>query len=248
MTHNRRSVIHGLAVTGVLVLSLVGCEKRSPSAQQSSSKPNGTAAPALANADAIYVVRGFVTELPDPASPTKELHVHHEPISDFKNAEGIVVGMDEMDMPFPVSDLTLLEAIRVGDVVEMTVSYRYEPVRPSKVTKLTKLPFGTTLNLKPNAEYIVRGKVAQVPDPKNPTTEFRVHHERIPDFKNAEGKVVGMNEMEMPFPVSDAKLLDGIQAGDLVEITFADWYKPIRTYKVTKLVKLPADTKLNLKD
>ncbi len=90
--------------------------------------------------------------------------------------------------------------------------------------------------------------MAELPDPANPTREFRVHHERIPDFKTAEGKVVGMNEMEMPFPVSDPKLLDGIQAGDLVEITFADWYKPIRSYKVTRIVKLAPDTKLNLKD
>lgn len=99
----------------------------------------------------------------------------------------------------------------------------------------------------PDAVYVVRGVVAQIPDPTNPTREFRVHHERIPDFKNSKGEVVGMNEMEMPFPVSDPKLLDGVAIGDIVEITFADWYKPVRNYKVTKLVKLPADTKLDLK-
>ncbi len=151
MTHNRRAVVHGLAVTGVLVLSLAGCKKPAPPAGKQASTPSNAAAPA-------------------PATP------------------------------------------------------------------------------EPDAVYIIRGKVAQIPDPKNPTTEFRVHHEPIPDFKNSEGKVVGMREMEMPFPVSDAKLLEGIQEGDLVEITFADWYKPIRSYKVTKLVKLPAGTKLNLKD
>jgi Cu/Ag efflux protein CusF len=100
----------------------------------------------------------------------------------------------------------------------------------------------------PDAVYTVRGKVVELPDPANPTKEFRLHHEAIPTFKAPEGKVVGMHEMEMPFPVSDAKLLEGIQVGDLVEITFADWYKPVRTYKVTKVTKLPADTKLNLKD
>lgn len=100
----------------------------------------------------------------------------------------------------------------------------------------------------PDAVYVVRGRVVMVPDPANPTSEFRVHHERIPDFKNSEGKVVGMNEMEMPFPVADPELLKGVQVGDLVELTFADWYKPVRTYKVTKLVKLPPDTVLNLRD
>lgn len=100
----------------------------------------------------------------------------------------------------------------------------------------------------PDAVYVVRAKVVELPDPANPTKEFRLHHEAIPTFKTPEGKVVGMHEMEMPFPVSEPKLLDGIQVGDLVEITFADWYKPVRTYKVTKVVKLPADTKLELKD
>ena len=100
----------------------------------------------------------------------------------------------------------------------------------------------------PDAVYVVRGRVMALPDPANPTAEFRLHHEPIPDFKAPDGRVVGMNEMEMPFPVSDPKLLEGVAVGDAVEITFADWYKPMRTYKVTKVVKLPADTELNLKD
>lgn len=100
----------------------------------------------------------------------------------------------------------------------------------------------------PDAVYTVRGKVVEVPDPANPMKEFRVHHEAIPTFKAPDGKVVGMGEMEMPFPVGDAKLLEGIAAGDIVELTFADWYKPVRKYEVTKLTKLPADTALNLKN
>lgn len=100
----------------------------------------------------------------------------------------------------------------------------------------------------PDAVYVVRGRVVMLPDPANPTAEFRVHHEPIPTFKAPDGRVVGMNEMEMPFPVSDPKLLEGVAVGDIVEITFADWYKPMRTYKVTKVVKLPAETELNLKD
>lgn len=100
----------------------------------------------------------------------------------------------------------------------------------------------------PDATYTVRGKIVMLPDPANPTTEFRVHHEPIPTFKTPDGKVVGMGEMEMPFPVSDPALLQGLAVGDAVEITFADWYKPIRSYKVTSITKLPADTTLNLQD
>jgi hypothetical protein len=99
----------------------------------------------------------------------------------------------------------------------------------------------------PDAVYVVRGKVVELPDPANPTKDFRVHHEAIPTFKTPEGKVVGMGEMVMPFPVHDAKLLEGIAVGDIVEITFADWYKPLRKYEVTKLTKLSAETALNLK-
>lgn len=100
----------------------------------------------------------------------------------------------------------------------------------------------------PDAVYVVRGRVVELPDPKNPTKEFRVHHEPIPTFKTPAGEVVGMREMIMPFPVSDPSLLEGVAVGDIVELTFADWYKPMRTYEVTKLTKLAPDTKLELKD
>jgi Cu/Ag efflux protein CusF len=122
------------------------------------------------------------------------------------------------------------------------------PAGSSTATPPPATTSSTAAPAEPDAVYVVRGRVVSLPDPSNPSAEFRVHHEPIPDFKAPDGRVVGMNEMEMPFPVSDPTLLEGIAVGDAVELTFADWYKPMRTYKVTKVVKLPADTELNLKD
>lgn len=100
----------------------------------------------------------------------------------------------------------------------------------------------------PDAVYVVRGKVLELPDPNNPVKEFRLHHEAIDNFKNGEGKVVGMSAMEMPFPVKDASLIAGLTVGDIVEVTFEDFYKPTRHYHVTKVTKLAADTVLEFRE
>jgi Cu/Ag efflux protein CusF len=143
--------------------------------------------------------------------------------------------------------LTVALALSLGGCEQKTVERPppKSPVSPSPPTSPTS---PTPAAPEPDAVYVVRGRVVELPDPKNPTKEFRVHHEPIPTFKTPAGEVVGMREMIMPFPVSDPSLLEGVAVGDIVELTFADWYKPMRTYKVTKLVKLAPDTKLELKD
>ena len=55
-----------------------------------------------------------------------------------------------------------------------------------------------------------------------------------------------MNEMAMPIPVPDKSLLDDIQVGDKVELTFGERFKPDHAMGVTAIKKLPADTELNL--
>lgn len=99
----------------------------------------------------------------------------------------------------------------------------------------------------PSAIYTVRGEVVQVPDAEHPGSRFEVRHEAIDNFVDAEGKVVGMSAMVMPFPLAQGVTLNGIEPGDKVEVTFAVWWKPRRHYEATKVVELPSDTELHFR-
>jgi Cu/Ag efflux protein CusF len=96
--------------------------------------------------------------------------------------------------------------------------------------------------------YEVRGEVTQLPNPDNPSAQLMVQHEPIPDFKNSKGEMVGMNAMEMPFPVGEGVSLDGIAVGDKVILTFEVQFQPSTRYEVTAIEKLPADTTLDFGD
>lgn len=101
----------------------------------------------------------------------------------------------------------------------------------------------------PDAEvYQVRGEVTQLPDPENPSAQLMVQHEPIPDFKNSKGEMVGMNAMEMPFPVGEGVSLEGVAVGDKVLLTFEVQFQPSTRYEVTAIEKLPADTTLDFGD
>lgn len=100
----------------------------------------------------------------------------------------------------------------------------------------------------PQAQYTVRGKIAQVPVPGRPQTEFQVHHEAIDNFADAEGKVVGMGAMVMGFPLGPGVTLDGLAVGDMVELTFPVWWKDgAPDYFVTAIRKLPPETTLEFR-
>jgi Cu/Ag efflux protein CusF len=90
----------------------------------------------------------------------------------------------------------------------------------------------------------VRGEVVGLPDPASPTVGFYVRHEAIDDFKAADGTIAGMDAMTMQFPLTDPSLLQGVNAGDKVELTYrVDWHgDPMQD--VTVLRKLPPDTEL----
>lgn len=100
----------------------------------------------------------------------------------------------------------------------------------------------------PDAVYVVRGIVVQVPDAADATSEFRVRHEAIDNFKNSSGEVVGMGAMEMSFPLKEVSLVADVKPGDVLELTFEDFYKPRRMYFVTKIVKLASDTALEFRE
>ena len=92
--------------------------------------------------------------------------------------------------------------------------------------------------------YEVRGQVTALPDPADPLSDLRVRHEAVAHFVGIEGEAVGMDSMNMPFPVADGVDLAGLAVGDKVRLTFeVDWQGDV-PYRATKIERLPADAEL----
>lgn len=102
-----------------------------------------------------------------------------------------------------------------------------------------------------HAVYDVRGRVVRVPVEDQPTSEFVVHHEPIPDFRdNIRNEPVGMNAMAMPFPPAPGLRLEGIEPGHIVLVTFEVDHDAttgeLLDWRALKVVRLPDDTSLDL--
>ncbi|MCB1032420.1 MAG: copper-binding protein [Acidobacteria bacterium] len=117
---------------GLLLVAAAGC---------SGEKPSGTP-------PATYTVRGMVRELPQADRPTSEFAVRHEPIDDFVNPAGKVVGMDSMTMPFPIAKGLDLEGFAIGDPIEMTLVVDWDGDQPVQVTEVRELPPDTELEFR----------------------------------------------------------------------------------------------------
>ncbi|MEM1202178.1 MAG: copper-binding protein [Acidobacteriota bacterium] len=92
-----------------------------------------------------YTVRGQVSQLPSPDRPGSDLQIRHEPVPDYRDDRGEVVGMDTMTMPFPVGDPTLLEGVAVGDKIEFDFEMAWEGSPPIRVTRIDVLDPSTEL-------------------------------------------------------------------------------------------------------
>jgi len=95
--------------------------------------------------------------------------------------------------------------------------------------------------------YTVRGQISMLPRAAKPTSQLIIHHEAINDFANPGGKT-GMDAMEMSLPPAPGLALDGLAIQDIVEFDLTVEYAPgmerIQGYSVTRIRKLPTDTKL----
>ncbi|KAB2959116.1 MAG: copper-binding protein, partial [Thermoanaerobaculia bacterium] len=129
-----------LAPLALLALlgSLAACGGNKP------APPAASAAP-----QASYTVRGEIVRLPGPDSA--EVLIRHEPIPDFKNPAGEVVGMDSMTMPFRLAAGESLEGLAVGARVEFRLEMRWSGGAPATVSAFTALPPGTRLSFDPPA-------------------------------------------------------------------------------------------------
>jgi hypothetical protein len=97
----------------------------------------------------------------------------------------------------------------------------------------------------PDQTYRIRGQVTALPNP--PKQALRLHHEAIPDFIGADGKVQGMDEMEMEFPyLAPSARLDSIALNDAVEATMEIRWKSQPRFVLTSIRKLPTGTHLSI--
>jgi hypothetical protein len=134
-----------LIVAGVGLLAVLpGC---SPSAPKPASSTKGTPA-------ATYTARGKIASLPTASS---DMYLQHEAIPTFKDKDGKVVGMGTMTMPFPLAKGVTTDGLAVGDGVEFEFSVWWQPRVSYEVTRITKLPPGTTLDFGPQTLPTVDG-------------------------------------------------------------------------------------------
>lgn len=105
----------------------------------------------------------------------------------------------------------------------------------------------TAPNAKPDASYVVRGVVTEMPIVGKAGSELRVHHEAIDDFKDDQGKVVGMSAMVMEFPPLKGVDVSQLKVGDKVEVAFSVWWTQLPPWAATKITVLPPETKLEFR-
>lgn len=74
--------------------------------------------------------------------------------------------------------------------------------------------------------------------------EIQIHHEAIVEFFGIDGKQEPMESMSMPFPVADPALVKGIATGDRINFTFRVDWEGKRPLVVTRIEKLPEETRL----
>jgi len=86
-----------------------------------------------------YTVRGVVKALPGNGRASNEILVKHEPIPNYRDEAGNVVGMMAMTMPFYVADAKSVAGLSVGDSVEMVVEQHLKPTFSENVVSIKRL-------------------------------------------------------------------------------------------------------------
>ena len=125
-------------LAAILVLLLVGCGERDETDATGGTDPYEADAPL----EMTYYVRGIVIELP---SEGRDLVIRHESIPEFMNRDGEVVGMNSMQMSFPLGAEASLEGIAGGDKVRFVLEVDWDPgysiVEISTLAPETELDF-----------------------------------------------------------------------------------------------------------
>lgn len=142
-------------------------------------------------------------------------------------------------MPAPVPAFSTRTLVRVFSCLAVALI-------PSSCEKPAPAPPPLVIKGAVEATYTARGRVIRLPNP--PLGSLVVHHAPIPNFVNRLGKEVGMQEMEMDFAWVAPGALDGISAGDPVELTFEVRWRGEPPTLVTKALKLAPDAPLGIRE
>lgn len=112
----------------------------------------------------------------------------------------------------------------------------------------------STAQATPDVYPDILGQIMSLPIEGDPSTELKIHHEQIPDFKAKDGVVhvnaagiSGMQSMVMPFPLSTDTNTDGLAIGDKVKFTFqVNWGSASGpAWEITKIEKIDPTTEIN---
>jgi Cu/Ag efflux protein CusF len=117
----------------VLAASAAGCERRAKDGEAET-----------ASAVHRYRVRAEVVELTAPSSARREIGLRHEPIHDFVDQRGVVVGMDSMVMLLEVDPRLALDGISIGTKVEVLLAVDFQR-NTYRLERLDRLPPETVL-------------------------------------------------------------------------------------------------------
>lgn len=72
----------------------------------------------------------------------------------------------------------------------------------------------------PDQTYTTEGRVERLPRRGAEIRDISIAHEAIPEFRDREGREVGMEAMTMQFEVAEPVSLAGLAPGDRVRFTF----------------------------
>ena len=132
----KKSMIRAFGIIAMLgAIIAVGCSRG-----QRNEQPAGAASDVQ-----IYVIRGEVISVPQTGKPATQFIVKHEPIDNFRDASGQIVGMSTMSMPFTPGKGVSLEGIRPGDKVQMRWIIQWKPEAKEYLESVQKLPTETQL-------------------------------------------------------------------------------------------------------
>jgi hypothetical protein len=97
----------------------------------------------------------------------------------------------------------------------------------------------------PIATYRTRGQVT-AKSGQGDDARVNILHEAIPTFKDRDGKVVGMESMEMIFGYAPAVSAGSLAPGDKLAFDFEVRWSGTPPIVLTRVEKLPSDTTLTL--
>ncbi len=94
---------------------------------------------ALADTAYHYTVKGIIKGMPGDGLAKNEMLVKHQPIPDYRDDSGAIVGMMAMTMPFYLKEGVSMEGIKAGDSVELKVEQHLTPKFTEEVIAIKKV-------------------------------------------------------------------------------------------------------------